>query len=163
MRASITTPAGVKVSYSKDGSGKPLLLVHGGFSDDETNWEFVRPLLRERFTLFAIARRGRGETDATDGHQLEDEANDVAALIRAIDEPVFLLGHSYGAHCSLAAAAIVPDRIRKLVLYEPVWPHVISKAWLTRLEALASADEWDDFSVTFFCDVLFVPRKEIDE
>ena len=99
----LTAPSGTIVSYEKYGSGPPLVLVHGAFSDHHTNWEFVTPALKERFTVYAIARRGRGDTDATDGHSLEDEASDVVALIRAVGEPVFLLGHSYGAHCALAA------------------------------------------------------------
>lgn len=46
-----------------------------------TNWEFARPLLEARFTLHAIARRGRGETERIVGHGLDDEAIDVATLI----------------------------------------------------------------------------------
>ncbi|MCA1562400.1 MAG: alpha/beta fold hydrolase [Acidobacteria bacterium] len=126
VRERIATPVGTTVSYSRYGSGPPLVLVHGAFSDDETNWEFVKPILRERFTVYAIARRGRGETDVTEGHSLDDEVEDVAAVIRAVGEPVFLLGHSYGAHCSVAAAALDPRSIRKLVLYEPAWPWIVS-------------------------------------
>lgn len=44
------------------------------------------------------------------------ESRDVVAVIRSIGEPVFLLGHSYGAQTALAAAVQVPDRVRKLVL-----------------------------------------------
>ncbi len=73
-RERITSPGGVTVSYGKYGSGPPLVLVHGAFSDDHTNWEFVRPILQQRFTIYAIARRGRGETDATEGHRLEDRS-----------------------------------------------------------------------------------------
>jgi pimeloyl-ACP methyl ester carboxylesterase len=158
----ITSPAGVTISYDKSGSGPALVLVHGAFSDHHTNWEFVKPILRERFTLYAIARRGRGETDATEGHSLEDEARDVVALIEAVGEPVFLLGHSYGAHCSLTATLLVPDRIRKLALYEPVWPHAISNESLARLEELAAAREWENFAVTFFRDMLSVPLHDLD-
>jgi len=43
-----------------------LVLVHGSFSDHKTNWEFVKSLFEKQFTVYAIARRGRGETDATD-------------------------------------------------------------------------------------------------
>ena len=39
----------------------------------------------------AIARRGRGETDATDGHSIDDEGRDVAAVIHAVGEPVRVL------------------------------------------------------------------------
>lgn len=162
MRA-IQTSAGVTVSYEKYGSGPPLVLVHGAFSDHITNWEFVKPLLEERFTVYAIARRGRGETDATEGHTLEEESLDVATLIEAIHQPVYLLGHSYGAHAALAAAATVPQRVRKLVLYEPARPDLLDRALFARLEAFAAADDWDALAVAFFHDGLAVPMKDLQE
>jgi pimeloyl-ACP methyl ester carboxylesterase len=87
----ISSPSGARVSYVKYGSGPLLVLVHGAFSDHDTNWAFVKPIVDKRFTVVAIARRGRGETDATEGHSLEDEAGDVVAVIQALGEPVFLL------------------------------------------------------------------------
>lgn len=159
----LTSPVGATVSYDQYGSGPPLVLVHGAFSDHKTNWEFVKPLFEKQFTVYAIARRGRGETDATVGHSLEDESMDVVALIQSIGEPVFLLGHSYGAHAALAAAANVPDRVRKLVLYEAAWPRVVDQEALGRLEELAQAGDWEGFAVTFFRDRLSVPVEELDE
>jgi hypothetical protein len=47
----VTSPGGVTVSYDRDGSGPPLVLVHGSFSDHRTNWEFVKPLFETRFTV----------------------------------------------------------------------------------------------------------------
>src|SRR5688572_3955140 len=108
---------GTMVSYSSAGSGPPLVLVHGAFSDHETNWTFAAPLFERQFTVYAIARRGRGATDSTEHHTLEDEAQDVADVIRTIGAPVYLLGHSYGAHCALLAAAQQPNQVDKLVLY----------------------------------------------
>jgi pimeloyl-ACP methyl ester carboxylesterase len=159
----IALPHHATVSYAKYGSGPPLVLLHGSFSNHTSNWTFVKPFFERQFTVYAIARRGRGETDATEGHSLEDESMDVVTLIQAIDEPVFLLGHSYGAQIALAAVAKVPDRVRKLVLYEPPYPHIIPKEALERLEILAQAEQWDDFAVMFFRDILFVPVQELDE
>jgi pimeloyl-ACP methyl ester carboxylesterase len=150
------------VSYETWGSGPPLVLVHGAFSDHHTNWEFVRPLFEKRFTVHAIARRGRGETDATEGHSLHDEGRDVVAVIRGIGQPVFLLGHSYGAQVALVAAAQVPDRVRKLVLYEPPWPRVVGQQALAPLEELARVGDWDGFAVRFFRDLLSVSVRELD-
>src|SRR5918999_1106339 len=158
----IPSPAGVTVSYDNYGEGPPLVLVHGSFSDHKTNWEFVKPVFETQFTVYAIARRGRGETDSTKGHSLEDESRDVVAVIQSIGEPVFLLGHSYGAHTALAAAAQVPDRVRKLVLYEPAWPRVVGKEALARLEELAQVGDWEGLAVTFFRDRLSVPVEELD-
>src|SRR5262245_55937711 len=118
----IRSAAGVHVSYERHGHGPPLVLVHGSFSDHRGNWQTIRPLLEGRFAMYAIARRGRGETDATLGHGIPDEARDVVAVMEAIAEPVYLLGHSYGAQTALAAAALAPERIRKLIVYEPPWP-----------------------------------------
>ena len=159
----VRSPAGVAVSYDRYGKGPPLVLVHGAFSDHATNWEFVKPLLEDRFTMYAIARRGRGDTDATTGHSLDDESADVAAVLQTIVEPAFLLGHSYGAQCALAAARKVPNRVRKLVLYEPPWPNTLRKDDLDRLEKIASGGDWDDFATTFFRDLLRVPADALAE
>jgi pimeloyl-ACP methyl ester carboxylesterase len=137
--------------------------VHGAFSDHKTNWQFVKPLFEKQFTVYAIARRGRGETDTTEGHSLEDESGDVVAVVQSIGEPVFVLGHSYGAQTALAAAAKVPDSVRKLVLYEAPWPRVVGKDALARLEDLAQAGDWEGLTVTFFRDRLSVPVEELDE
>src|SRR5687767_14742371 len=156
------SPAGATVSYETYGSGPPLVLVHGAFSDHQTNWQFVKPRFEQQFTVYAIARRGRGETEATAGHSLEDESRDVVAVMQSIGAPVFLLGHSYGAQTALAAAAHIPARVRKLVLYEPAWPRVVGSEALARLEALAQAGDWDGLAVTFFRDQLSVPVEELN-
>jgi pimeloyl-ACP methyl ester carboxylesterase len=158
----VVSDAGVTVSYDRYGRGPLLVLVHGAFSDHRTNWELLKPLLETRFTVVAVARRGRGATDATRGHALEDEGHDLAAVIRSLDEPVFVLGHSYGAHTALLAAAEAPSRVRKLVLYEPAWPRILSADRLRPLEALADAGDWDAFAVAFFRDALSVPVAELE-
>lgn len=157
----ITSASGTTIDIDTYGSGPPLVLVHGSFSDHRRNWQFVAPLLSQRFTVHAVARRGRGHTDATTGHRVEDEAQDIAAVVRSIDEPVFLLGHSYGAQVALAAALQLPDRVRKLVLYEAPWPDAIGAQAMAALEALASAGDWERFTLSFFGDLLAVPAAEL--
>jgi pimeloyl-ACP methyl ester carboxylesterase len=161
MMERITREDGTVLSYDRYGDGPPLVLVHGGFSDHNTNWTYVKPLLEERFTVYAVARRGRGENDATDGHSLQDEAEDVAAIVKQAGEPVFLLGHSYGALCALEAAALVPDRVAKLVLYEPPRPDLLSVDIVARLEQLGAREEWDALVETFLTDGLQVPPDDV--
>jgi pimeloyl-ACP methyl ester carboxylesterase len=158
----IHTPAGRIVSYEKDGSGPPLVLIHGAFSDHRTNWEFVKPIWEREFTMYAMARPGRGETPAAPARALEDDSRDAVALIESIGEPVFLLGHSFGAHVALAAAAMAPELVSRLVLYEPPWTSLFSADVMAPLEALAAAGDWDAFSFSFFRDILDVPVAELD-
>jgi pimeloyl-ACP methyl ester carboxylesterase len=157
----LVTASGKVVSYEKRGSGPPLVLIHGGFSDHRTNWEFVQPIWHSEFTTYAIARPGRGQTPAAADRALEDDARDAVVLIESIGEPVFLLGHSFGAHVALAAAAMAPARVRKLILYEPPWTSMVSPARMAHLEGLAAAADWDGFATSFFRDILHVPGEEL--
>lgn len=157
----ITTPQSTSISFDIAGAGPPILLVHGSFSDHRSNWERVVPLLAKHFTVYAIARRGRGMTSRTTGHSLDDESADVSAIIHSIEEQVFLLGHSYGARVALGAAAMVPDRVRRLVLYEAPDATSIPANFLERLRTLADADRWDNLAATFFREGLGVPREEL--
>ena len=159
----IQSPAGPTISYETYGAGPALLLVHGSFSDQATNWELVKNLLAPHYTVYAVARRGRGKTDATEGHRIEDEFADVAVVIDSIDEPVFLLGHSYGAHVALGAALMRADKIRKLVVYEPPNPTIFHQDVLRRMEELASVNDWDQFAEVFFRDMLRVPPEVLNE
>jgi pimeloyl-ACP methyl ester carboxylesterase len=110
---------GTLIAYERSGSGPPLVLLHGaGF--DYKYWDVsgVRSALAEQTTVYALNRRGRGESGDAERFNLEREAEDVAALIDLIDEPVTLLGHSYGALIALEAAPHL-DHLLGLILYEP--------------------------------------------
>lgn len=157
----INLPAGQNVSYVVEGEGRPLLLVHGAFSDHITNWAQVWPFLTRTFRVYAIARRGRGSTSATAGHSISDEANDVIEIMRSIGEPVILLGHSYGAHCALHAAARAPDCVSKLVLYEAPWPSLLTPDILASLESFAGQRDWEAYASHFFLSLLSIPADDL--
>ncbi len=159
----LVTPQGVTISYDRFGTGPPLVLVHGSFCDHRTNWQFEAPDFARHFTVYAVARRGRGETDATEGHSVADEAGDVAALIEAIVGPVHLLGHSYGALVAQEAAPLVRQRIAKLVLYEPPLPEAVSMKDMATLEACANAGDWEGFTSAFLQDELSLSDSELAE
>ncbi|HEY8173888.1 MAG TPA: alpha/beta hydrolase [Dehalococcoidia bacterium] len=114
----VTSADGTRIAYERSGAGPPLVLVHGSLNDRNA-WGAVAPAFRAQFTVFAMDRRGRGESGAPHEHELARQFEDVAAVIDAAGEPVDLIGHSYGARCALGAAAMIPERVKHLVLYEP--------------------------------------------
>ena len=157
----VTSRSGAEVSCAQGGRGPALLLVHGWLSDHDTDWTAVRDALKGRFTLYRMARRGRGATRATYGHSVEDEADDVAAIIGAIGGPVNVLGHSYGAHCALAGSARVSERRTPRALRASK-PSAVPPEALERLEDLAAHGNWDGLVATFMRDLLLLPHDVID-
>ena len=117
------------ISYDRYGEGPPLVLVHGSFSNHTSNWEFVKPLLEDRFTVYAVARRGRGETDATNGHSVLEEGADVATVLAAIGEPALRAGEWDTLATTffrdlLAVPAAELDGLRS----SPLWPPIVADA-----------------------------------
>jgi len=139
---------GTPIAVWRGGDGPPLLLVHGTTAE-HGRWARVLPAFEEHFTVLAMDRRGRGGSGDADGYALEREFEDVAAVVESAGEGVAVLGHSYGAICALEAA-LLTDRIERLVLYEPPLGFVrASTAVVERLVALLEADERDEL-VAFF-------------
>lgn len=107
---------GTRIAYWRAGSGPPLLLVHGAMAD-HTRWVEVAPAFEREYTVYAIDRRGRGDSGDSAEYSMEREYEDIVAVIEAIGEPTRVVGHSYGAGCALGAA-LLTNRIERLVLYE---------------------------------------------
>ncbi len=108
------------IGFRKSGSGPPLLLIHGTTADHR-RWSGISPSFEQHFTVYAMDRRGRGESTDAPGYAIAREAEDVAAVLEHIGEPVFVIGHSYGAVCALESA-LLTDKIHRLVRYEPPIP-----------------------------------------
>ncbi|MFY9747238.1 MAG: alpha/beta hydrolase [Acidobacteriaceae bacterium] len=115
---------GTQIAFWREGSGPPLLLVHGGLCD-HLAWYFVTPLLARHFTVWSFDRRGHGKSGDTLPYSIDREVEDIDALLRIIGEPVCLLGHSAGAILSLLAA-LRGTHFLKLILYEP--PFIVDNA-----------------------------------
>jgi pimeloyl-ACP methyl ester carboxylesterase len=158
----LTSRDGATISHDKYGSGPPLVLVHGSMSDHQTSWEAVKGPLSQRFTVYAMDRRGRGQTTAPQERRLEDEFGDVAALLQAVGEPAFVIGHSYGAHCAMGGAAEQPGLVSKLVLYEPPRPSAMSAGEVAKVEEAASRGDWGLVARTFLLEGPKVPLPFVD-
>jgi pimeloyl-ACP methyl ester carboxylesterase len=109
--------------YRHAGSGPPLLLLHAGASSG-LQWERAISALAPRWSVAAPDLYGHGQTpcpeDMTPETLLERQVTVLAALLDQVGAPARVVGHSYGAVLGLALAVAAPDRVRDLVLVEPV-------------------------------------------
>jgi pimeloyl-ACP methyl ester carboxylesterase len=109
------------------------------------------PAFEQRFTVYAIDRRGRGGSGDSEDYAIGRKFEDVAVVVDSLGESVNILGHSYGALCALEVALLARN-VRKLVLYDPgievagdeIYPHEV----IERLEALLGARDRDGVVVT---------------
>jgi pimeloyl-ACP methyl ester carboxylesterase len=108
------------IAVFSSGSGPSIVLVHGAAAD-HTTFRVIGPLLAESFAVHAIDRRGRGASGDTLPYAIEREFEDLAAVAEAVasdaDDPVDVVGHSYGGRCALGGA-LRTDAIRRVVSYE---------------------------------------------
>jgi pimeloyl-ACP methyl ester carboxylesterase len=154
---------GIRIAFERSGTGPPLVLVHGGVSD-HTRWKPIAAELNERFTVFAMDRRGRGLSGDSPTYRLSLEYQDVAAVVRAAGPRTALLGHSFGAICALEAALLV-DNLSHLILYEPPFSPegaaVFPPETGARLQALLEEGDREGVLTTFYREIVHLPDEAI--
>jgi pimeloyl-ACP methyl ester carboxylesterase len=159
---SFTSRDGTKLGCHVAGHGSPLVLVHGATAD-HTRWLPLMSTLEQRFTVYALDRRGRGASGDHAAYALERELEDIAAVVDGIGGPVDLLGHSMGALVSLAAAPRLAN-LRRLGLYEPPIPTstlLAPPSLAVRLDALIAAGEREEAVATFLAEAARLPPEDL--
>jgi pimeloyl-ACP methyl ester carboxylesterase len=113
---------GRKLAYREEGSGPPLVLVHGS-PGDSRSWGRVVPQLKDRFRVLSVDLPGYGSSDRVPDAPAGRAALMGAAVARLIDAcgPVVLAGHSYGGLVAVQAALQVrAGSVSRLIVLEPM-------------------------------------------
>jgi pimeloyl-ACP methyl ester carboxylesterase len=114
-----TSADGTDVRALDEGQGPVILIVHPGL-DDGSSWGGVAARLAGRFRVLRLHRRRyRLDLPGDPPCSIAQEADDVAAVAKAVGEPLLLVGHSSGAVVALEALAASPAAFAGAVLYEP--------------------------------------------
>jgi pimeloyl-ACP methyl ester carboxylesterase len=109
----------------------PVVLLHG-LASNLTRWsEFVaHTRLTQSHDVLRVDLRGHGDSATRRKLTLELWSADLAALLDAIGAPqAILVGHSLGAQVALHFASVLPQRVRALVLVDPVFRDALHGKW----------------------------------
>ena len=171
---------GCRIHLIIEGSGPPLLLLHGLLASGAA-FRRVAPLLRDRYSLVVPDLPGFGYSDRSPAadHSYETQAVLLHELLDRLEvERAAVLGHSTGAALAVRMAAARPERVVALILaggpgeYDATFPRLTrpllalalplavesrwAVRWLNRL-AMASPRRLDERTVERHLDAARVP------
>src|SRR5215475_10970874 len=112
---------GVDLEYDVQGSGEPVLLIHGSIVADAFFPLLAEPRLTSNYRVISYHRRGfAGSARARSPCTMGQQAADGRALLRHLGLPrVHVAGHSYGAAIAMQWALDAPEEVGSLALLEP--------------------------------------------
>jgi pimeloyl-ACP methyl ester carboxylesterase len=104
-------------------SGKTIVLLHGLIVDDLSSYYFTlaNPLAAAGHDVVLYDLRGHGHSERPlTGYSLNDGVADLEGLLTAlaIQEPVHLVGNSYGGAIAIGMAVKHPDRVADVTMIE---------------------------------------------
>src|SRR6185295_13176637 len=105
------TVNGLRMYYEIHGSGRPLVLIHGGGSTIMSTFGRILPELAKTHQVIAVELQAHGHTPDLDRPlSFEQDADDVAALLEQIQiDRADFMGFSNGGTTSLQIAIRHPE------------------------------------------------------
>jgi esterase len=114
---------GVRLYYEEHGEGCPIACIHGTGSSAHV-WGDALEQLARLGRVIAYDRRGHSRSERPEPYErtsVAEHADDAAALLHTLAAtPAVVIGRSYGGAVATDLALRYPDRVRALVLLEPV-------------------------------------------
>ncbi|HKI88398.1 MAG TPA: alpha/beta fold hydrolase [Draconibacterium sp.] len=106
----------MELFYRKEGSGSPLVIVHGLYGSSD-NWMNIGKRLAEKHTVYMLDQRNHGRSPFSDVHTFNSMKEDLNEFFEKHHiEKATLLGHSMGGKTAMWFAADYPEKVQKLVV-----------------------------------------------
>lgn len=111
-----------KMHHIEQGAGDEVLIFVHGYLSTHRWWQPALERLSDSYHAYAIDLRGVGQSDQVEtGHTLAQYAEDIEAFAAALGlERFTLVGHSMGGQIATRYALEHQERLKKLVLVDPV-------------------------------------------
>jgi pimeloyl-ACP methyl ester carboxylesterase len=112
---------GIELEYEVQGTGQPVVLIHGSFIADGLRPLLTEPSLTDRCQLFLYHRRGfAGSTHLDRPISIAQMAADCRAFLKEMGvQRAHFVGHSYSGNIAIQLALDAPDVVHSLALLEP--------------------------------------------
>ena len=161
----VTSKDGTTIAYDQIGTGPAIILINGALGTrSNAAPDSLADILSKQFTAIDYDRRGRGDSGDTLPYAVQREIEDIEALIDGSGGSAFLLGTSSGAILALEAAHAMPNKVKKLALYEP--PFIIDDSrpplpvdYVEQLNAATAAGRPGDAVEIFMTKALLIPPE----
>jgi len=127
----VTTQDGTKIFYKNWGIGSPVVFSHGWPLNADAWDNQLMFMASNGFRAVAHDRRGHGRsTQSWDGNHMDQYADDLAAVIEALDlRDIVLVGHSTGGgEVTRYIGRHGTDRVSKVILVGAVPPLMLKTA-----------------------------------
>ncbi|WP_276302248.1 alpha/beta fold hydrolase [Halorussus lipolyticus] len=132
----------IRTYYEEDGTGPPVVFVHGAILD-HSQWYPQTAALSDEYRTVAYDVRGHGRTggSARRRYSVDLLASDLDALVRALDlEKPVVCGLSTGGCIAQVYAAAYPEELSGLVLADTFGTELLDwREWLQRSVLLQAA------------------------
>ncbi len=148
---------GPLIAGRRDGSGPPVLLLHGG---PGLGFDYLRGLADELAHENDVAwyqQRGQEPSAAEGPYTVAADVGDARRVLDALGwQRAYVVGHSWGGHLALHVAEAMPERLLGVLAVDPLGP-VGDGRWLEFDEEMfrrtpehlrARARELDELSMT---------------
>jgi hypothetical protein len=125
MEESSFNSDGVKIRYTIDGEGEPVILVHGSRASGGLNWRMpgIVELLAEKYQVITMDCRGHGKSDQPGpGEYGVKMVDDVERLMDHLKlDSAHIAGYSMGGMIVMKMLAMHPKRIRSAAICGMGW------------------------------------------
>ncbi|GAD78254.1 alpha/beta fold hydrolase [Vibrio ezurae] len=115
-----------QLHYKIQGSGKPILLIHGLFGSLDNLGLLARDLSQDH-QVISVDLRNHGRSPHYPEHNYEDQASDILTVIDDLKlTELIVIGHSMGGKVAMKLASLKPEAIQQLIVLDmaPVAYHV---------------------------------------
>lgn len=114
---------GAEVHYVEEGTGQPLLLIHG-FGGAYTNFSELAKLMKDHYRVISVDLPGFGLSDFPELQPNENFIQDYRDYMSFILDTlhldsVYVVGNSMGGAVTWFTALDHPDKVKKAVLLDP--------------------------------------------